>query len=646
MQQNGRTPQPGNNSDGSAVHPAPSSLLPSVLYRLGLSATPAQKGLMPVEVDAHPWYARAAALRALAKSSEQASLEQLLAAMDDEHEMVRAVAIHTAGLLGTRAPFEKIVSALQDPAWHVREVAALTLASAGKRVPAEPLIVALNDRAAPVRAAVRETLQKTHPHLVVEPESAAEESSPPENGNEVTPAFSPQPSVTFWQPEKAEEVSIQQRLPISHRESRPRMETIHPRIQPGKPRSAYFTTIAAVACLVLLVGSLLLTFNLVQRSRNAAGGQPVITDTTPHLYVTSANSIFKLDLASGKVIWKYTVTDYIHNKINPLDQETIETPVIAGDGMIFFEAQNHYIYALYASNGKLVWRKANDWGGVSEEINGILYITAAPAGDDSIGDVFALNARDGSERWHYQTQRAITGTTVANGRLYLTEYNHLEALNAANGAFLWKTQVPKAAHDFFSEPQVVNNILYMQYIEVYAPPGLPVCYEYAFDPVKGIELWHSQRMDGVTSPVTIANEVMYFGSEKHLVYALSARDGHQLWKSDAGGSIESSPQVTNGVVYVGQTTYTGDANHLMAFDATNGMPRWSKTPPFFGGAGPNDRLVINNGLIYYGTAGTTEANVFDSLHVYVLRATDGSVVRSYKITGANPPGNPVMMIAP
>ena len=113
------------------------------------------------------WYKRAAGVRTLGKLGEQAPLEPLLAALEDEHEIVRATAVHAAGLLGERVPLEKIIASLQDPAWHVREVAALTLGELGERVPPEPLMSALNDVVAPVREAARYALQQTHPDALL-----------------------------------------------------------------------------------------------------------------------------------------------------------------------------------------------------------------------------------------------------------------------------------------------------------------------------------------------------------------------------------------------------------------------------------------------------------------------------------------------
>src|SRR5712691_8626499 len=119
-----RNGQPGN------VH-APSSLLHTVLGRLGLGDKPALQETQVNELVAtlvhQDWYVRAAAVRALGRLGEQAPLEPLLAALADEDGSVRAAAAHALGLLGERTPADRLVMALHDSEWHVRETAILAL---------------------------------------------------------------------------------------------------------------------------------------------------------------------------------------------------------------------------------------------------------------------------------------------------------------------------------------------------------------------------------------------------------------------------------------------------------------------------------------------------------------------------------------
>src|SRR5258706_1291754 len=179
----------------------PTSLLPSVLSRLGLedltslSLTGADKQLatprdeeISVRVAAvrsleehreasaiesllaalhdSAWEVRAAAVWALGKFGEQAPREALMSATGDEDGSVRAAALRTLRLVGDRVPMEPLMQALDDSDWLVREIAALTLGEHGEQAPLEPLVARLNDEHAGVREAARMALEQSHPEAL------------------------------------------------------------------------------------------------------------------------------------------------------------------------------------------------------------------------------------------------------------------------------------------------------------------------------------------------------------------------------------------------------------------------------------------------------------------------------------------------
>ena len=81
---------------------------------------------------------------------------------------------------------------------------------------------------------------------------------------------------------------------------------------------------------------------------------------------------------------------------------------------------------------------------------------------------------------------------------------------------------------------------------------------YAFDASKGTPLWSASldQRGGGKSSATVANGLVYIGSDDHYVYAFNASGCGRsscspLWSYPAGAEIESSPVVANGVLYVG-----------------------------------------------------------------------------------------------
>ncbi len=158
--------QDGDNTAGSLGNArVPSSLLPTVLHRLGLlpeqalPETSLDDVIAPLKSD--DWEVRIAAVRALEKLETADSVELLVSALDDEDGSVRAAAVHALGNAGKQAPLHRLVAALGDADWHVRETAVLALGKQGQRVPPEVLMTALHDTDGSVREAAELALQWT-----------------------------------------------------------------------------------------------------------------------------------------------------------------------------------------------------------------------------------------------------------------------------------------------------------------------------------------------------------------------------------------------------------------------------------------------------------------------------------------------------
>lgn len=156
--------QNGHNKRGSLGNTqVPSSLLPTVLHRLGLTPEQALSEILVDDLIARlksdDWEVRVAAVRALGKLNTGASVELLASALDDEDGSVRAAAVHALGNVGKQVPLQGLVAALRDFDWHVRETAVLALGKQEQRVPDEVLTIALHDKDVSVREAARLALQ-------------------------------------------------------------------------------------------------------------------------------------------------------------------------------------------------------------------------------------------------------------------------------------------------------------------------------------------------------------------------------------------------------------------------------------------------------------------------------------------------------
>src|SRR6266705_353863 len=122
----------GDNSRGSSRDAGvPSSLLPNVLHRLGLTPEQALSELsfddLVAKLKSDDWNVRAAAVRALGKVARQAAVDRLVAALHDADWHVRETAVLALGKQEQHIPDDVFMTALHDTDGSVREAAMLAL---------------------------------------------------------------------------------------------------------------------------------------------------------------------------------------------------------------------------------------------------------------------------------------------------------------------------------------------------------------------------------------------------------------------------------------------------------------------------------------------------------------------------------------
>jgi outer membrane protein assembly factor BamB len=132
-------------------------------------------------------------------------------------------------------------------------------------------------------------------------------------------------------------------------------------------------------------------------------------------------------------------------------------------------------------------------------------------------------------------------------------------------------------------------------------------------------LWKTATFGAITS--SPANDPLpgqgggrvFAGSADHHLYAFNARDGHILWTGLTGGAIRSSPTVANGVVYVGSDDgkfYAFQSNCVAplgnctpTWTATTGGPITSSPAVKDAGGGETVYFGSTDGKLYAYTAG-------------------------------------------
>jgi len=233
--------------------------------------------------------------------------------------------------------------------------------------------------------------------------------------------------------------------------------------------------------------------------------------------------------------------------------------------------------------------------------NGMLYLA------DVKGNVFALDAATGDQRWTYEAEGDMDRKelVVANGAVYFSsDKSYLYALDAQTGRERWKVQLD-GLNEF--HPTVAGDL-------VLASGGAQL---YGVDTATGALKWtfKLEERDAITSdvaqhgdystvlPLPVADNTVFFGGSSS-VYAVDLTTGNKKWSTSFDSRLSFAPTVAEGVVYVGaqgksqagaQGGIVPGKSMIHALDAQTGEERWA--------AESEIRLtpVVAGGVVYLAT---------------------------------------------
>jgi outer membrane protein assembly factor BamB len=169
---------------------------------------------------------------------------------------------------------------------------------------------------------------------------------------------------------------------------------------------------------------------------------------------------------------------------------------------------------------------------------------------------------------------------VGYGLLFVNQYRgRLFAVNAATGKRQWRR---RWLHCAAASPVVGKDVLYVAYMQPYPCKRYPRSQPGFVAAIwirnrKGVlqkrtkVLWRF-RTGAIESSPLLVNDVLYFGSWNHNVYALDVsvqRRPRLLWKFHADNEVNSSPAYGGGLVYFGS-----NRGSMYAVNARTGRLVW------------------------------------------------------------------------
>ena len=410
-------------------------------------------------------------------------------------------------------------------------------------------------------------------------------------------------------------------VPPVQKGRKPSMQTIE---RPTPRRAASrFTLIAATLFVSLLVGSLLLVFNLARTSHQTTqtAAQPT---TTAGIYYTRNAEVYRLDLQTRKVIWHTHLTNQPVHIIANKPEPVVGHPTVIGAN-VYISADN-ILTALDAQTGKLRWshtfgaslgsiqlfgdsgqiyvsstdrqkfalyvmNQANGtitatytpiegqtgWNDPTV-VNGVLYYQTGDAWDATI---YAVQLPNEKPLWHaaLSKQQMFNGLLVQDGVVYVNSQvwnggkspnkGQVEVFAASNGHKIW--QLP----DLNSPVRTlaaVNNLIYVATVS----NGL-----FAFNLQTHELIW--QKADYNTDAIKAYNNILFVSyqvgfseTDPGRLDALNAANGQSLWQKIGTGLSSWETLAVSGNILYGQS-FSGDGNHgtLFAANISTGAQLWT-----------------------------------------------------------------------
>src|SRR6266566_1262442 len=401
--------------------------------------------------------------------------------------------------------------------------------------------------------------------------------------------------------------------PLFNEKGRVVMKSNLPKSPGGQTLRRRIDTIIALLFLTLLVGSLIVVVNLVRHTTSHAASPSAHYAATQSVYAgNGTGGLEKLDASTGRQIWVFQT-----------QAKEIPSPALIANGTAYFGDTNGDLHAVNAITSKEQWRFSTGQTIIGSPVltNGTLFF-----GSDN-GNLYALRSTTGKQLWSHFTgigsEAVSVGTpVVVNGTVYATASNntnhsYLLAVNAQNGASLWRQQ---ASNELFSSPQVSGGKIYVAATAI-TQPGQSTTKEShleVFNAANGshaLQLGRTQFVTASTqsiSPPTLANGSIYIGTLGGSVSALNASSNAVQWARTVNGEVDASPQLANGTLFVGVNVGTIQGNSIIALNANNGAVRWQRTIKNYAGS----NIVVSGNTVYAGAE--------DGI-VYAIDANTGTI---------------------
>lgn len=293
-----------------------------------------------------------------------------------------------------------------------------------------------------------------------------------------------------------------------------------------------------IRCVTLAEGKEIWAFK--SPSEGGIEATPLVLDGVCYTGV-SDGFLYALDAATGALKWKHETGDKIMGGANWTKAPGSDaTPGAVGAKWVLVGSYDFSMYCLDAATGKQVWKHETE-----NFINGTPTVTGAGetvfGGCDAILHVVSL--KDGKEVRKIESEAYISGSAAADGAtVYFGNHsNQVFAFDTATGKNLWKYR--ERNFPYFSSPAIDAEVVLI---------GGDDKRLHCIDRKTGEGRWIFPTRGKVqSSPVLCKDGGVVFGSADGRLYCVEKADGKERWSHEIGSPITGSPAVAGGAIVIG-----------------------------------------------------------------------------------------------
>jgi|GEM_PF-699950 len=242
--------------------------------------------------------------------------------------------------------------------------------------------------------------------------------------------------------------------------------------------------------------------------------------------VPNSGDFYAINSRNGAVIWKKKLIGSLLYGSKPF---------VMGK-KLYLATSLGMVYS-FNTNGKILWKKDIENGVYSSiaYLNGTLFI---PAEDHRI---YSLRASDGKVKWSFQADSRMVSSSpfIKGNTLYIGSYKGtLFAIDVYKGSLKWKYSTGKS---IFSSPVVYNNKVFF---------GSNNGSFYALSARNGAVIWTYKTGTRIITKPAISRNRVFITTGTRMI-ALSQYNGRVAWKHEFNERIKTSPTFANNSIIIG-----------------------------------------------------------------------------------------------